>query len=299
MSRWRMIGGLIGACGGVAVVFAGTTAVKAQDQQDESSSRGVHIIEAPSPPPAAVLSPSPLSPAPEKSAPALLTPVPSISSPPPGSSAAEPLPTPQLPGNEIPGPATQQGSLTSGLNGAITGSRPTLQNIEGLSNAAKLPNAAGLAMQILPGPDIAIGSQVSIQVSSRKPGYLILVDIDVNGRLAQIYPNPMSLMLPGGIRENLNLLRPGKPMQIPDPQNPFAGFQLVASPPAGTAMVLALLSERPVQLIDLPDVPAQLLGSASAADYLSKIANELRIPGVADRLDEAHWSFDVKFYAIR
>lgn len=299
MSRWRMIGGLIGACGGVAVVFAGSGAVKAQDQQDESSSRGVHIIEAPSPPPAAVLSPSPLSPAPEKSAPALLTPVPSISSPTPGSSAAEPLPTPQLPGNEIPGPATQQGSLTNAPNGAITGSRPTLQNIEGLSNAAKLPNAAGLAMQILPGPGIAIGSQVSIQVSSRKPGYLILVDIDVNGRLAQIYPNPMSLMLPGGIRENLNLLRPGKPMQIPDPQNPFAGFQLVASPPAGTAMVLALLSERPVQLIDLPDVPAQLLGSASAADYLSKIANELRIPGGADRLDEAHWSFDVKFYAIR
>jgi hypothetical protein len=88
-------------------------------------------------------------------------------------------------------------------------------------------------------------------------------------------------------------------MQIPDPQNPFAGFQLVASPPVGTAMVLALLSERPVQLVDLPDVPVPMVGTAAEVGYLTKIANELRIPGSGNRLDEAHWSFQVKFYATR
>jgi len=66
-------------------------------------------------------------------------------------------------------------------------------------------------------------------------------------------------------------------------------------------MIVALLSDRPVQLVDLPNVPPQLVGNVSAVDYLTKLANELRIPGrtESDRLQEAHWSFDVKFYAIK
>ena len=124
---------------------------------------------------------------------------------------------------------------------------------------------------------------------------------DPTGKLSQIYPNPMSLMVPGGVRENSNFLRPGKPFRIPDRSNVFSGFEFIASPPAGTAMVVAILSDRPVQKVDLPDVPVSLLGSASAVDYLTKVANELRIPdaGGTGRFEEAHWSFDAKFYAIR
>ena len=83
----------------------------------------------------------------------------------------------------------------------------------------KIPNAAGLSMQILPGPDIVAGSQVSFQISSKKAGYLILVDVDATGKLVQIYPNPMSLMGPSGVREQSNYLRPGKALQIPDRQS--------------------------------------------------------------------------------
>jgi hypothetical protein len=66
-------------------------------------------------------------------------------------------------------------------------------------------------------------------------------------------------------------------------------------------MVIAILSDRPVQRVDLPDVPMSLAGRASAADYLAKLANELRIPDASGngRLEEPHWSFDAKFYAIR
>jgi Domain of unknown function (DUF4384) len=177
----------------------------------------------------------------------------------------------------------------------------TQQNPAMLSNETKIPNTAGLSLRILPGADIAIGTEVSFQVSSQKAGYLILIDVDASGKLVQIYPTPMSLLAPGGARENSNYLRHGKGLQIPDRQNPYSGFELIASPPAGTAMVVALLSERPVQLVDLPDVPSSLLGSNSMADYLIKIANELRIPNRTgnDQLQEAHWSFDVKFYVIR
>jgi hypothetical protein len=111
----------------------------------------------------------------------------------------------------------------------------------------------------------------------------------------------MSLTGAGGVRENSNFLRPGKPFRIPERANVYSGFEFIASPPSGTAMVIAILSDRPVQKVDLPDVPVFLLGSASAVDYLTKLANELRIPDASGngRLAEAHWSFDAKFYAIR
>jgi hypothetical protein len=175
-------------------------------------------------------------------------------------------------------------------------------DFEAIASAVKVPNQAGLAMQILPGPEIAVGSEVSFQISSKKAGYLILVDVEADGRLVQIYPNPMSLKAPSAhMREISNFLRPGKPLRIPDRGNAYSGFNFVASPPSGTAMVVAILSDRPVQMVDLPDVPVAMLGSASAIDYLTKLASGLRIPepNGSGRLAEPHWSFDAKFYAIR
>ena len=70
--------------------------------------------------------------------------------------------------------------------------------------------------------------------------------------------------------------------------------------PLGVAMIVAILSDRPVQILDLPDVPASLTGQAEALAFLTKFAKELRIPHADDgRLQEARWSFDAKFYAIR
>jgi len=294
----------------------------AQSQTDgDESTRGVRIIGAPTPP-SAVGSPSQVLVPPDSdtTSPALLAPVaplPSIVAPPPAPpavSTATPVPallTPAVkpPPSEVPAPVAPDvptalqpalNNFANAPNNPDSGPRPR-QDLEALSNGMKIPNAAGLSMQILPGPDIVAGSQVSFQISSKKAGYLILVDVDATGKLVQIYPNPMSLMAPSGVREQSNYLRPGKSLQIPDRQSPYSRFEFVASPPTGTAMVIALLSDRPVQLVDLPDVPNSLVGSISAIEYLSKYANALRIPneGGKDRFEEAHWSFDVKFYAIR
>ena len=304
---------------GFAFAVCGT----AQSQTDgDESTRGVRIIGAPTPP-SGVGSPSQVlvSPGGDATSPTLLAPVappPSIVVPPlapPAVSTATPVPALLTPAvrpapSEVPAPVAPADLPTTlqpvpnnfgnTPNSPDIGSRPT-PDLEALSNGMKIPNAAGLSMQILPGPDIVAGSQVSFQISSKKAGYLILVDVDATGKLVQIYPNPMSLMAPSGVREQSNYLRPGKALQIPDRQSPYSGFEFVASPPTGTAMVIALLSDRSVQLVDLPDVPNSLVGSISAIEYLSKYANALRIPneGGKDRFEEAHWSFDVKFYAIR
>jgi hypothetical protein len=190
-----------------------------------------------------------------------------------------------------PAPPAAQPALRRQLNAAELGE---------LSKTVKIANPSELAVDILPQPDIAVGDRVIFRITTKKLGYLILVDVDPTGKLTQIYPNPMSLSARSD-RDNTNVIRPGTPVQLPSPADRNAGFEFIASPPLGTAMVLALLSDRPVQMIDLPDVPSNLIGSADAAAMLAKAAGELRIANPKDNGAAAapHWSFDAKFYAIR
>jgi hypothetical protein len=309
-ARWRgPNGALLGAMMTAIVVLPAQA--QSQSGQDENSSRGVRIIDAPTPPPGtgnastvaapsvtvptltppvAAAPPAPaltppiiggitpvpaLSPAPElrpiPSAPALVPPAAvrpnsttNVGAVPAAPILIPPSSAPSAPYGAPSGPPPALDDLADLPKQPDGGVHPTPAEIAALSSGLKIPNPAGLAMQILPGPDIAVGSQVSFQVSSKKAGYLILVDVETTGKLVQIYPNPMSLMLPGGVRENANFLRPGKPVRIPDRENPYSGFEFVASPPTGTAMVVAILGDRQVQLVDLPDVPGSLAGSASA-----------------------------------
>jgi Domain of unknown function (DUF4384) len=354
--------------GAIVTLLLGLPALAQSDDQGESSSRGVRIIDAPTLTPGTGGSSQVLkSPGAESASPPLLTPAvpssaatvvptltppavavaPVLTSPQPSLGEARPAPvllppTPELHpvveapvppttarpnsvlsnGASMPAvpalapplsapslqPASRPGSnegapatLPASNNFADLPKRPTREEVEAISSGLKIPNPAGVSMQILPGADLAVGAQVSFQISSKKAGYLILVDVDATGKLVQIYPNPMSLLAPGGVRENVNLLRPGKSLRIPDRENLYSGFEFIASPPSGTAMVIAILSDRPVQRVDLPDVPISLAGRASAVDYLTKLASGLRIPDASGngRLDEPHWSFDAKFYAIR
>jgi Domain of unknown function (DUF4384) len=242
----------------------------------------------------------------------------------PGSASAAPAssppPTPRLPNASVEKPneppnltpstiksAPQQAPVTTAPAENIarlpapSAPQTNQKDLEALAAGIKVSNNAGLSVNILPGLDVTVGSRVFFQVSTKKSGYLILIDVDARGKLTQIYPNPLSVIGPGGVREKSNFIQAGKSFYIPDRGSAYSGFEFVAAPPVGTAMIIALLSEHPVQLVDLPNVPSQLVGSVSSIDYLSKIADELRIPGrsASDRLQEAHWSFDVRFYAIR
>jgi len=164
----------------------------------------------------------------------------------------------------------------------------------------KAENTAGLSVEILPGAEFEVGTRIAFRITTKRPGYLLLVDIDASGKLTQIYPNRSSLLALGG-RESANLIKPGRTVTIPDRGNPLAGFEFVAAPPNGVAMVIAILSDRPVQMIDLPDVPQQFAGRAAALKYITELAQSLRIPrgDESGALQEAKWSFDAKFYVIR
>ena len=159
-------------------------------------------------------------------------------------------------------------------------------------------NDARLTLEMLPGQTVNIGSLVSFKVTSKKPGYVVLMDVDATGHLTQIYPNPPSLIR--STRANGNYIQPAGSLIIPRATDPYAGVRYVVSPPSGGAMVVAILSALPVQIVDLPDIPAEILGKPDLIlAYLSKLTNELRIPDHDNKLRQAQWSFDAKPYTIQ
>jgi len=162
-------------------------------------------------------------------------------------------------------------------------------------------NAAGLSLDVLPGTEFDIGNTISFRVTAKRSGYLILVDVDPSGKLNQIFPNSAALLMPQGMRPSFNRLEPGKPMAIPGAGNTFGRFELTISEPRGIAMAVAILSSEPVQLIDLPDVPAPMVGRADALKYLTEVTRTLRIvrPNAPGDLAEPRLAFNAKFYVIK
>jgi hypothetical protein len=161
-------------------------------------------------------------------------------------------------------------------------------------------NPAGISIEVLPGSEVAVGTTISFRVSVEKPGYLVVVDVDSSGRLTQIYPNTQSLANPNGVADKANFLERGKPRVIPDPRE-RTSFRFVAAPPTGVDMLVAILSDKPVQMIDLPDVPAALAGRASALEYVKDTTIGLKILPATDTgtIREPKWSFATKFYVIK
>ena len=115
--------------------------------------------------------------------------------------------------------------------------------------------------------------------------------------MTQIYPNNLSLKAPD---QEANFLKGGVTKTIPEPHS-NANFQFVTSPPLGVGMVVAILSDKPVQMVDLPDVPAAIAGQAAALDYVRDTTRTLKILPSDDKgtIQEAKWSFATQFYAIR
>ena len=292
--------------------------VPALAQNDDDNTRAVRVLEEPLvPPPEPVAVPAPGGPtaAPTTNAlpplvappptttstlpplvapPPLVVPTPQFTPPPAIVNAPAPAPTPSAPAPRAAAPSTFQVMSLPAVEVKVP---PTPAEIGMLNSSVKVANPLGVVLDILPGADITVGSQVSFRISTKKEGYLILVDVDASGKLTQIYPNPASR---GALRQNSNYVRPGRAVQIPNPTDVFAGFEFRAAEPVGTAMVVAILSDRPVQTIDLPDIPPSMTGRTDALAFLTKFASDLRIPGEGgSRMQLARWSFDAKFYAIR
>ncbi|EJC85650.1 secreted trypsin-like serine protease [Rhizobium leguminosarum bv. trifolii WSM2297] len=171
--------------------------------------------------------------------------------------------------------------------------------VAAVENTLKTDNEAGVAVDVLPGTSVGIGDKVAMRVSTKKSGYLILVDIDASGKLTQLYPNKRSMGLKPSAKSGDNRLDPARPVVVPDARNPYTGFEYVVEGPAGVGMVVAILSDKPIEVLDLPDVPTPLVGQRAAFNYVYDLARTLRIVGDDETGAQGKWSFDSRFYRIR
>jgi hypothetical protein len=160
-----------------------------------------------------------------------------------------------------------------------------------------IPNTANVSLQMTPGQSVSVGTKVSFRVTTRRPGYLLLVDIDPGGRMTQIFPSPE--MVAQAPEAATNFIKPGDELLIPNAAARKNGFEYVITAPAGDAAVVAILSDRRVQLLDLPDNAQTARTGAEAAGLLAGWTRELRVPdGDSGKLQASQWSFDVKPYSI-
>src|SRR5215467_6924963 len=170
--------------------------------------------------------------------------------------------------------------------------------LELLNSTVKVENAAGVSVDLLPKLEVSVGSKIGFRIATKKTGYLILLNVDASGRLAQIFPDPAAAM--HGLRDATNLIGPGRALTIPQAGTPYAGFEFVADLPAGIAMVVALLSDKPVQVVDLPDTPPPAFAPSDTLKYVRDQTRSLKVPNPdSGHLEQPSWSIDGKFYLIK
>lgn len=176
---------------------------------------------------------------------------------------------------------------------------PTISpvRLELLNSTVKVENPAGVSLDLIPNLEVLAGSKVGFRIATKRLGYLILVNIDAAGKLTQIFPSAAAVTQAS--RDAFNLLKPGRPLTIPQLGTAYAGFEFIVEPPAGIAMVVALLSDRPVQVVDLPDAPPPGSAPGETLKYVREQIGTLKIPAQNGKLEQPNWSFDGKFYAIK
>jgi len=164
--------------------------------------------------------------------------------------------------------------------------------------AASVPNTAGLSIEMSPDQTARIGTKVAFRVTSKKSGYLMLIDIDAVGRMSQIFPSPE--LIAQSEEAAMNFIKPGEEMRLPNSVAKKRGFEYVATPPVGAATIVAVLSDRRVQLLDLPDTSQKTRTEAETLNFLTEWTRQLRVPDPATgKLQQSNWSFDIKRYLIQ
>lgn len=175
---------------------------------------------------------------------------------------------------------------------------PVAQNESDRTNVpVNIPNTAGVSLEMSPGRTVSVGTRVSFRVTAKRPGYLLLIDIDANGNMSQIFPSPEMIVQSQDAANNF--IKPGEELLIPNAEAKKRGFDYLVTPPTGEAVVVAILSERRVQILDLPDTQKPRT-EAETISYLTGWMTELRVadPGTG-KLQPSNWSFDIKSYSIR
>lgn len=272
----------------LAVLLLGVEAPNAQTQtKPAANTRGITVKERLPEAPPAVATPAPIQVKP----PAAAAPAaPPPGAPAPAPSVASPTIQPSDPLKEAasPGPPALQPPPVSAPSTAVSPLPP---------EPAQAANSAGVRLELVGGHNtFKTGDNLTLRITTEKAGYLIVLDVAQDGRVTQIYPNVLSLAAASKDGTRSNFIKPGSAVLVPDPQSELGNFDFVASPPTGTGMLVAVISDKPVQIVDLPAVPAE---EVRRLEFVQRTTRSLKVtPAGGGPFLDPRWSFDAKSYTI-
>lgn len=123
-------------------------------------------------------------------------------------------------------------------------------------------------LRIDPSPNLVLGSTLDIVVESDRDGYLVLMDINAAGELVQIFPNA------GSLRSGVSsVISAGKSLRLPGEK---AGFRFRATPPVGSGLLVAIVTEKNDRVWELASRHKDLSVVPSPGAYLVEISEALR-----------------------
>ena len=173
----------------------------------------------------------------------------------------------------------------------VTNTPPPSQISTAAVEALTHQNDFELAIGVEPATALTIGDRARFSISSKQDGYLVLLDVNASGEMTQLFPNQFSEKA-----GKSNTISAGRPISIPDP---YYGFEIIASEPAGDGLLIAVVTADRVALDDLIGRHMDLEPIEQPEDYLATLAQRLRRAWQDDdRLRRTDWSMAHQSYSI-
>jgi hypothetical protein len=161
-----------------------------------------------------------------------------------------------------------------------------------VSDALSHSNDAEVRLEVLPSSSVRLGDTVTFRVTSARPGHLLVLDVNANHELTQLFPNEISDRQGRGDNISTN-----SPITIPDA---YYGFAFTAGEPTGKGLLLAIVTEDPISLDQLTGNARDLNVISDPVSYLTWIAQALRETwGDEGGNREPNWSMTQLEYEIR
>lgn len=181
--------------------------------------------------------------------------------------------------------------------------RPSAKPDEPAPNPA-FDNSAGVAIKFDKGDHVHAGELVSYRATTRRAGYLVILDATPDGKLTQVFPNERSLTVPGGAKLANARISPERPLLVPNYANAYRGFDVRVTGQRGKGMMIAVLSDEPLTSLGLPDGPKTFSSPAEALSAIARLRKELTRNLMIQEDSDGHkspkpnWSVDMHEYIV-
>ncbi len=150
---------------------------------------------------------------------------------------------------------------------------------------------ASVRLEILPQSTVHLGDEVRFRVTSSRSGWLILLDINANGEVFQLFPNDIA-----SAHGQDNRIQANRPITVPDA---YYGFAFPAQEPDGHGQLMAIVTRDRVALADLLAENGDFSAIADGKHYLAQLAKRLQEVWRQDQTNRsADWSLAIADYEI-